>query len=63
MPLGGVHFKQLGSMVLLELDLLASLAIHSSIRSFDGDLLALEVVQVPEQYLLPVAAVAYEPQV
>lgn len=31
--------------------------------TFDGDLLALEVVQVSEQYLLPVAAVAYEPQV
>lgn len=36
---------------------------HGARPTFDGDLLALEVVQVPEQYLLPVAAVAYEPQV
>lgn len=31
--------------------------------TFDGDLLALKVVQVAQQHLLPVASVADEPQV
>lgn len=33
-PLGGVHFSELGSIVLLPLPLLISFAFHSSIRSY-----------------------------
>lgn len=36
---------------------------HQVQPTFDGNLLALEVVQVPEQHFLPVASVAYEPKV
>lgn len=36
---------------------------HCALLTFDGDLFALEIVHVAQQYFLPVAAVANETQV